>query len=99
VQRRMEQIEGSINRYMSALDTADQEEAITTQRKTSKLKDKIAALKKRMDQLKEIGVLVQATPDKQISLTDPDARLWPQAAREPVSWATMSRPPWMPNIT
>jgi transposase len=74
VQRRMEQIEGSINRYMSALDTADLEEASTAQSKTSKLKDKIAALKKRMDQLKEIGVLVQATPDKQISLTDPDAR-------------------------
>jgi transposase len=74
VQRRVEQIEDSINRYMSALDTADQVEAITAQRKTSKLKDKIAALKKRMDQLKEIGVLVQATPDKQISLTDPDAR-------------------------
>jgi hypothetical protein len=70
----MEQIEGSINRYMSALDTADLEEASTAQSKTSKLKDKIAALKKRMDQLKEIGVLVQATPDKQISLTDPDAR-------------------------
>ena len=27
-----------------------------------------------MEQLKEIAVLVQATPDKQISLTDPDAR-------------------------
>jgi hypothetical protein len=38
------------------------------------LKEKIAALQKRMQQLKEIEVLVQATPDKQISLTDPDAR-------------------------
>ncbi len=27
-----------------------------------------------MEQLKEIDALVQATPDKQISLTDPDAR-------------------------
>src|ERR1700761_8306473 len=27
-----------------------------------------------MEQLKEIAVLVQATPDKQISLADPDAR-------------------------
>jgi hypothetical protein len=38
------------------------------------LTEKIAALKRRMEQLKEIGVLVQAAPDKQISLTDPDAR-------------------------
>jgi transposase len=74
VQRRMEQIEASINRYMSALDMADQEEAATAQSKSSKLKEKIAALKKRMQHLKEIEVLVQATPDKQISLTDPDAR-------------------------
>jgi transposase len=51
VQRRMEQIETSISRYMSALDTADQEEAATAQSKASRLKDKIAALKKRMEQL------------------------------------------------
>src|SRR5882757_9127438 len=74
VQKRLEHIEASINRHLSALDTADQEEAATTQSKSSKVKEKIAALKKRMEQLKEIEVLVQATPDKQISLTDPDAR-------------------------
>src|ERR1700694_5528298 len=74
VQRRMEQIEASINRYLSALDIADQQEATTAQSKSSKLKEKIAALQKRVQQLKEIEVLVQATPDKQISLTAPDAR-------------------------
>ena len=74
VQKRMEQIEASINRYLSALDVADQQEAGTEKGRSSKLKEKIAALKKRMQQLKEIDILVQATPDKQISLTDPDAR-------------------------
>src|SRR5580692_6818996 len=74
VQKRMEQIEASINRYLSALDIADQQEAETAQSKSTKLKEKIAALKKRMQQLKEIDALVQATPDKQISLTDADAR-------------------------
>ena len=74
VQRRMEQIEASINRYLSALDVADQQEAGTEHGRSSKLKAKIEALKQRMQQLKEIGVLVQAAPDKQISLTDPDAR-------------------------
>jgi flagellar biosynthesis chaperone FliJ len=98
VQKRLEHIEASINRYLSALDTADQEEAATTQSKSSKVKEKIAALQKRMQQLKEIEVLVQATPDKQISLTDPDARSMRPAAREAVSLATMSRPRWMPNI-
>ncbi len=70
----MEQIEASINRYLSALDVADQQEAGTEHGRSSKLKEKIEALEKRMHQLKEIGVLVQAAPDKQISLTDPDAR-------------------------
>ena len=33
-----------------------------------------AKVQKRLEQLKEVEVLVQATPDKQIPLTDPDAR-------------------------
>src|SRR5450755_436099 len=74
VQKRMEQIEASITRYLSALDTADQEDAATAPDKSGKLKTKIEALKKRMEQLREIEALVDATPDKQISLTDPDAR-------------------------
>jgi transposase len=74
VQRRMEQIEASINRYMASLDIADQAEAATDQGKSAQLKEKIAALKQRMQHLKEIEALVQAAPDKQISLTDPDAR-------------------------
>src|ERR1700677_3482495 len=36
VQRRMEQIEASINRYLSALDVADQQEAGTEQGRSSK---------------------------------------------------------------
>jgi len=65
VQKRMEQIEASINRYLSALDTADREEATTTPSRSGKLKEKIAALKKRMEQLQEIEILVRAAPDKQ----------------------------------
>jgi transposase len=74
VQKRMEHFEASINRYLSALDTADQEDAATVGNKPAKFKWKIGALNERMQQLKEIETLVQAAPDKQISLTDPDAR-------------------------
>lgn len=42
--------------------------------KTERLKGNIAALRAQMQKLKEIEVQLQATPDKQISLTDPDAR-------------------------
>ena len=58
VQKRMEHIEASITRYLSALDTADEEDAATAPGKQGKLKEKIAALKHRMEQLKEIDALV-----------------------------------------
>src|SRR5580693_7710229 len=61
LQKRMEQIEASITRYLSALDMADQEEAATVPNKPGnlpgELKEKIAALRKRMEQLKEIEAL------------------------------------------
>jgi hypothetical protein len=74
VQRRMKQIEESIDRYLAALDTADREEPSVAQAKTARLHDKISMLKKQMQQLKEIEVQRMAAPDQQISLTDPDAR-------------------------
>jgi transposase len=74
LQRRMEEIESSINRYLTALDTADRQEPSVAQAKTERLQDKIAALKAQMKALKDIEVQLNKTPDKQISLTDPDAR-------------------------
>ncbi len=72
--RRMEEIEASINRYLTDLDTADRQEPVITKARTARLQDKIAALKKQMQEMKEIEAQLNETPDKQISLTDPDAR-------------------------
>ena len=74
LQRRMEEIESSINRYLVELDSADRQEPAVAELKTDRLHDKIAALKDQMKALKEIEVQLDATADKQISLTDPDAR-------------------------
>lgn len=74
LQRRMEEIESSINRYLTELDTADRQEPEITKAKTARLNEKISALKAQMQKLKEIEVGLEASPDKQISLTDPDAR-------------------------
>lgn len=74
LQRRMEEIESSINRYLTALDTADRQEPAVAKAKAERLQDKIAALKEQMKMLKDIEVQLNKTPDKQISLTDPDAR-------------------------
>ena len=74
LQRRMEEIESSINRYLAALDTADRQEQSVAQAQSLRLEDKIAALKTQMQELKAIEVRLNEAPNKQISLTDPDAR-------------------------
>src|ERR1700676_857353 len=74
IARRMEQVEASIARYLSALDTADRQEGEVAEAKSVRLKDKLARLKQQMQHLREMEIAVQAAPDRQISLTDPDAR-------------------------
>ena len=74
IRRRMEQVEASIARYLSALDTADRQEGEVAEVKSIRLKDKLARLKQQMQHLREMEIAVQAAPDHQISLTDPDAR-------------------------
>jgi len=74
LQRRMEEIESSIQRYLTALDTADRQEPALAEVQTERLQDKIAALKAKMRELQEMEVQLRAAPDQQISLTDPDAR-------------------------
>ena len=74
IERRREQIEESIARYLSALDTADRAEPEIAEAKTVRLNEKIALLKQQMEQLRVIEAKLQEAPDKQISLTDPDAR-------------------------
>lgn len=74
LQRRMEEIESSINRYLTELDAADRQEPTVAKAKSERLQDKIVALKEQMKALKDIEVQLNETPDKQISLTDPDAR-------------------------
>ena len=74
ITRRREQIETSIARYLTAMESADRQDSDITEAKTTRLKDKIEMLKAQMAQLDEIEERLEATPDKQISLTDPDAR-------------------------
>jgi transposase len=75
VKRRREQIEASIERYLSALETADRQEPTDfTEAKVQRLKEKIDKLKEQMAKLDTIETQLQKTPDKQISLTDTDAR-------------------------
>ena len=63
------------SRYLQQLDTADRQEpseALAT--KTIGLREKIAKLGEEMQRLQALEARMLATPDQQISLTDPDAR-------------------------
>jgi transposase len=75
MERRVAQIEESVARYLQQLDSADwQEPSEALKTKTSGLKEKIEKLKQEMRRLAVLKVDMLATPDQQISLTDPDAR-------------------------
>jgi len=75
VERRRAQLEESIARYLSQLDTADrQEPSEALAAKTTRLTEKLAKLKEEMERLKGLEARMLAAPDQQISLTDPDSR-------------------------
>jgi transposase len=75
VERRRAQIEESVARYLQQLDTADRHEpSEALAARTTRLKEKIARLEEEMQRLVAIEAQMLATPDQQISLTDPDAR-------------------------
>jgi transposase len=75
MERRLAQIEESVARYLSQLDTADlQEPSEALAAKTAHLKEKLTKLAVEMQRLKVIEKAMLASPDQQISLTDPDSR-------------------------
>ena len=75
VERRRAQIEESVARYLQQLDTADRHEpSEALAARTTRLKEKIAKLGEEMQRLAVIEMQMLASPDQQVSLTDPDAR-------------------------
>jgi RNase P protein component len=93
VKAHMQQIEQSIDRYLAAMDSADRATPEVAEAKAERLKEKIEMLKKQMQKLKEIEAQLHASPDKQISLTDPDARSMARAAEAPERLAITYKQP------
>ena len=75
MQRRQDQITNSIARYLDQLDTNDRRAPSEAQSfKRERLTEKIAMLREKMARLKELEAAMLASPDEQLSLTDPDSR-------------------------
>jgi hypothetical protein len=60
--------------------------------KSARLNDKIASLREQMRKLQALKVAVHAAPDKQISLTDPDARSMATSGKDTHRGGMIGRP-------
>jgi transposase len=74
MQRRLAQIDESIARYLAQLDSADRQGEAVPEAKITRLNEKIATLRQEIQRLNALNAQMMLTEDKQISLTDPDAR-------------------------
>lgn len=72
--RRKAHVEENIARYLAELEEADSAETGPATPRIEHLTKRLASLRGRLGELEEIGRQLQAAPDEQISLTDPDAR-------------------------
>lgn len=74
MKRRLAHIDESIARYLSQLETADRHGDAVPEAKVERLKSKVEKLKEEIVRLNAINTQMMQCEDKQISLTDPDAR-------------------------
>ncbi|MFT5446479.1 MAG: transposase [Gammaproteobacteria bacterium] len=74
LKRRREELERSIDRYFYRLDKMDQKCDEVVEIQTPMLKEKIASLKEALAELNALEPELNQREDKQISLTDPQAR-------------------------
>jgi transposase len=81
LKKRMEQVAEHIAGYLADLDTADRLEGEAAEARGVRLKDKIEVLRAQMQALKAMEAEVAASPDGQVSLTDPDARAMATSGR------------------
>ena len=81
IKRRRQQLEDSVARYLAELDRSDRDPTLLPEGRVPQLRDKLAKLHAQMEKLDEIEKQLEATPDHQISLTDPDARSMTSSGR------------------
>jgi hypothetical protein len=83
IDKRQQQIEESVQRYLDAIETADRTSPIGFDVKTVRLYEKIARLRQQMRELAQVKKQLQKQPDRQLSMTDPTRGPWKQAEEDP----------------
>jgi transposase len=75
IEKRRQQIEESIERYLAALDTADRTLPLMEfGPRSAQLNYKLDSLREQMRRLDQMEAELATRPEKQVSFTDPDAR-------------------------
>ncbi len=82
MKRRLGRIDKSIARYMAQIETADRHGDAVPEAKVTRLKDKITKLREEIERLNAISTEMMKADDKQISLSDPDARSMATSGRD-----------------
>ncbi|RZO84306.1 MAG: IS1182 family transposase [Oceanococcus sp.] len=71
---RLEHLERGIGRYLDEMDRVDRENDPHAPHRVANLERKIETIRSHMKKLDVLGEKLDAAPDRQVSLTDPDAR-------------------------
>jgi transposase len=74
IEVRRQQLEHSINRYLAELDRADRQPELVPPERVSRLQQTVSKIKEQMHELGQMEQRLQTTGERQVSLTDPDAR-------------------------
>ena len=99
MERRLAQIDESVARYLSQLDTADRQTAAGEApseelvARTARLKEKLIKLEEEVKRLKAIEKVMLAAPDQQVSFTYPDSRSMATSGAAPAWSAIMCKRP------
>jgi len=84
IERRRQKIDESINDYLVEIERVDKLDTQESKNKKMNLKERLAKVRAEAKRLENLEQELLETPDKQISMTDPDARIMATMGRSSV---------------
>jgi transposase len=84
IERRRQKIDESIDDYLKEIERVDRQNTKESRNKIKNLKQRLAKVEKEAQRLELLEKELLETPDKQISMTDPDARIMATRGRSSV---------------
>lgn len=84
IEYRLKKLDESIDKYLSGIERCDSEDTKETEKAKIQLNRKLIKVREEAERLKLIEQEMMKTPDQQIALTDPDARVMTATGRATV---------------